>query len=137
MTRICWGHTANCFIYDFVSLAIGEKNKDFMCYLRDIFKRKYFNWITLIPIDLVTNWLLSLFCSFVSTKTKINFSRSWWAGNEKYFCFLHIPSRAILQRHAKFNSFLIKKFCCMSFLFVYSSMVKVSLSKNKLGRFWK
>ena len=35
--------------------------------------------------------------------TRIGVSASWWSGNEKYFCFLFIASRALLQSHAEFN----------------------------------
>ena len=31
---------------------------------------------------------------------------SWWSGNEKYFCFLFIASRVLLQSHAEFNRLL-------------------------------
>ena len=58
--------------------------------------------VTLIPIDLVTNWLLSLFVFSYEAKTEVNFSESWWSGNKKYFCFLFIASRPLLQRHADF-----------------------------------
>ena len=41
--------------------------------------------VTLIPTDLVTNLLLSSFCPFLQTKTRLKFSSSWWSGNDKYF----------------------------------------------------
>ena len=52
--------------------------------------------VTIIPTDLVTNLLLSSFC--VSS------------GNEKYFCFLFIAIRALLQSHAEFNGLLYRNF---------------------------
>ena len=55
--------------------------------------------VTLIPINLVTNWLLSLFCLFHKPKTRTVFLVSWWSGNKKYFGILFIVSRALLQRH--------------------------------------
>ena len=39
-------------------------------------------------------------------KIRIRFSASWWSGTEKYFCFLFIASRALLQSHAQFNRIL-------------------------------
>ena len=59
--------------------------------------------VTIIPTDLVTNLLASSFCPFLQTKRKTWFSASWWSGNEKYFCFLFIASRALLQSQAEFN----------------------------------
>ena len=56
-----------------------------------------------IPINLVTNSLLTICFPFIKTKNKLNFSASWWSGNEKYFCLLFTASRALLQRHAEFN----------------------------------
>ena len=31
---------------------------------------------------------------------------NWWSSNKKYFCFLLIASRALLQSHAEFNRLL-------------------------------
>ena len=39
--------------------------------------------VTIIPTHLVTKLLLSPFCLFLQTKTRIRFSASWWSGNEK------------------------------------------------------
>ena len=59
----------------------------------------YTKIVTLIPINIVPNWLLSLFVLLYELKTKTIFSGSWWSGgNEKYFCYLFIVSRALLQR---------------------------------------
>ena len=58
--------------------------------------------VTMIPIDLYANLLLSSFCPSYKPKTKIRFSASWWSGNEKYFCFLFIAS-PLLQSYAEFN----------------------------------
>ena len=33
----------------------------------------------------------------------MNFSETWWSGNEKYFCFMFIASRVMFQRYFKFN----------------------------------
>ena len=56
--------------------------------------------VTIIRTDFVTNLFLSSFF-FLShkLKTKVKFSASWWSGNEKYFSFLFIAIRALLQRH--------------------------------------
>ena len=70
--------------------------------------------VTIIPIDLVTNWLLSSFFPSLQTKNKNQVSAriknqesaSWWSGDEKYFCFLLIASPALLQSHAEFNRLL-------------------------------
>ena len=56
--------------------------------------------VTIIAPDLVTNSLLSSFCLSYKPKTEIRFSASWWSGNEKYFFFLFIASRALLESPA-------------------------------------
>ena len=43
-------------------------------------------------------------------KTRIKFPASWWSRNAKYFCFLFIASRALLQRHVEINRLLHKDF---------------------------
>ena len=53
--------------------------------------------ITIIPTNLVRNLLLSSFSAFLETKNKNLISISWWSGKKKYFCFLLIASRALLQ----------------------------------------
>ena len=58
--------------------------------------------VTVIPVNVVTNLLLSTFCPY-KPKIRIWFSASWWSGHEKYFCFLLIASRALLQSHAEFS----------------------------------
>ena len=73
--------------------------------------------VTIIPTDLVTNQLLTLFVLSYKPKTRIRFSASWWTGNEKYFRFLFVASRAQLQSHVEFNrllesNFLICYSCC-------------------------
>ena len=55
-------------------------------------------FVTVVLTDIVTNMLLSC-----KPKTSIGFSASDWVGNEKYFCFLFIASRPLLQSHAEFN----------------------------------
>ena len=72
--------------------------------------------VTIIPTDLVTNLLYPLFVLSYEPKTRIWFSTSWWSGNEKYFCFLFIASRALLESHAEFNRLLQRNF--LTFLFV-------------------
>ena len=59
--------------------------------------------VTIIPTDLVKISFYSLLVLFNKRKTRIRFSASWWSGNEKYFCFLFVASRALLQRHAELN----------------------------------
>ena len=59
--------------------------------------------VTIIPTDLVTNSLLSLFCPFLETNNKIKFSRISWSGNQKYFCFL-CNKRVVLYFKAMPNS---------------------------------
>ena len=52
-------------------------------------------------------------------------SAKWWSANGKYFCFLFITSRVLLQSHAEFNRLLWKNFLtCYSCLY-YSSMIWV------------
>ena len=49
-----------------------------------------------------------LFLSFLTNqKQESGFQLlSWWSGNEKYFCFVFIASRVLLQSNAEFNRFL-------------------------------
>ena len=56
-------------------------------------------------------------------RTRIKFSASWWAGNEKYFCFFLIASCALLQRHAEFNILLQRNFLTCHSCLYYSSMI--------------
>ena len=56
--------------------------------------------VTIIPTDLVTKFATSLKIA------RIRFSASWWSGNEKYFCYLFIANRALLQSHTEFNRLL-------------------------------
>ena len=58
-----------------------------------LFERHYYIKIivTLIPIDLLTNWLSFLFCSFVWSKNENHFSGSWWLSNKKSFCLWRVP----------------------------------------------
>ena len=82
--------------------------------------------VTIIPTDLVTNSLLSIFfVLFYKPTTKIRFSTSWWYGNEKYFCILFITSRALLQSHAEFNRLLSRNFLTCYFCSYYSSNILV------------
>ena len=55
-------------------------------------------------------FVLSFVCLFVETKTRITFLASWWSGNQKYFCFLFITNRALLQRYTEFNRHLYRDF---------------------------
>ena len=56
------------------------------------------------------------------SESRIRFSPSWWSGNKKYFWFLFIASRPLLQSHAEFSRLLWKYFrTCYSCL-CYSSM---------------
>ena len=66
-----------------------------------------------------------LFVLSYEAKTDINFLGSWWSGNEKYFWFLLIASRALLQRHAEYNRIL-----WWNFLTCYSCSFIVSWSKE-------
>ena len=85
--------------------------------------------VTIIPTDLVTNLLLSSFF-FLSYKPKTRtwFSASWWSGNEKYFCFLFIGSRALLQSHAEVNRLLYRNFLTCYSCSYYSSMVSTNIA---------
>ena len=39
--------------------------------------------VTIIPANSVTSSLSYLSCLFIESKTRIEFSASWWSGNEK------------------------------------------------------
>ena len=62
--------------------------------------------VTIIPTGLVPVHFYPLFALSYKPKPRIRFSASWWSGNEKYFCFLFITSRALLQSYAEFNRLL-------------------------------
>ena len=64
--------------------------------------------IIIIPTNLVTNLVCfyPLFLLSYKPRTRIWFSASCWSGNEKYFCFLLIASRDLLQSHTEFNRLL-------------------------------
>ena len=79
--------------------------------------------VTIIAKYVVTNLFLSSFFISYKLKTRIWFSASWWSGNEKYFCFLFIASRALLQSHAEFNRLLERNFLTCYSCTYYSFMV--------------
>ena len=56
--------------------------------------------LALIPINLLTNWLLFLFILLYEPKTRC-FLGNWKSGNKKYLFF--VESHALPQRHAKFD----------------------------------
>ena len=62
--------------------------------------------VTLIPTDLDTNLVLSLFYPFLETKKGIAISASRYSGYKKYFCFLCIASWSLIQIRTKFNKLL-------------------------------
>ena len=62
------------------------------------------------------------FLCFLTNKTRTRFSASWWSSNEKYFCFLFVASRILLQRYAKFNRFLQRNFLTRYSCSYYSSV---------------
>ena len=66
--------------------------------IREIFL-KYKIIVTIIPTDLVTNSFLSSFCPFLQIKNKNQVFSKLMASKEKYFCFLFVTSRALLQNH--------------------------------------
>ena len=48
-----------------------------------------------------------LIFSFLTNQNQESvFQQSWWSGNEKYFCFLFVASRAVLQSHDELNRLL-------------------------------
>ena len=123
LARISWGPSKSCF---FTALCFKwSVKKHYVAKIHKEFERGFCTKIivTMIPMNLVTNSLLSLVCPFVEIKNKNQISSSWWSGNEKYFCALFMASRALIQRYAEFNRLLWKDFLkCYSRLY-YSSMV--------------
>ena len=115
-----WGHSASRSIYDFACQLNSERtpgSTDFTRYLRDLFVWKY----TSIPITLVRNWFLFLFCHFVWTKNKNNFLGNWWSGNEKYLLFVYSESHSTLKAYQIQETFT-NGFSNMLLLFVYISV---------------
>ena len=106
------------FFYGFVFQVISKKtlcSKDFTRNSRDILYeniRNYNSYKFSAKICFYTLFVLSQ-----KLKTRTKFSASWWSGSEKYFCFLCIASRTLLQRYPKFNR-LIKVFSYMLLLLV-------------------
>ena len=82
--------------------------------------------VTIIPTDLVTNFFYPLFVLSCTPKTRIRFSRSWWSGNEKYFCFLFKASCALLQSHAEFN--FLTCYSCSYYSFMIQERLKIDSS---------
>ena len=62
--------------------------------------------ITIIPTDLVTNWLLSFFSFFVNQKQESGFQQVGGLLMGNISVFLFIASRAQLQSHGEFNRLL-------------------------------
>ena len=91
-------------------------SKDFTSNLRNIFTGKWL-WLWFLQIC----FYLLFFLSY-KPKAKIRFSASWWSGNEKYFCFLFIANRALLQGDAEFKRLLWRNFLTYSCSY-YGSMV--------------
>ena len=96
LARICWEHSASCFIYNFV----------FQVWVKGhcVAKILHVIWETF----LYKNSYDFRFVISYETRSKINFLGGWWSSNEKYFCSLFVESRAILQRYAEFNRLLYR-----------------------------
>ena len=78
--------------------------------------------VTIIPANVVSNSLYPFFVLSWKPKTRIKSLASWLSASKKYFCFLFIASRTLLQRYAEFNGPLQKDLlACYSFL-NYSSI---------------
>ena len=102
------------------------------------FERSFYMKIiaTIIPTDLVTNFFYTLVVLSYKPKTRIWFSASWWSGNEKYFCFLFISSRTLLQNHGEFNRLLqMNFFTCYSCLYCSSMFISISCSSQNVKRY--
>ena len=133
MARICWGCSTGCLIYSFVIQVISEKHcvAKVLLAIWEISLQKNNRNCNFYRFSY--NSLLSSFCIFLKTKTRIKFSVCWWSGKKKYFCFLFIVSRAILQSHAEQKMmFSIKDFFSKcgqirSFLQIWSHLLKKSL----------
>ena len=83
--------------------------------------------VTIIPANLATNSLLSLFCLFVETNNKNQIFTKLVIWQREIFYFLFIASSALLQRYAEFNRLLKKDFLTCYSCSYYNSMVKASL----------
>ena len=98
--NVC-GDSASYFIYGFAFQVISEQ------WLAQILLGIWETFYTkkLIPIKLVTNWLLFHFCPFVWIKNNNFFWKLvvWW---RKIFVFSLKASRTLLQRHVEFNKLL-------------------------------
>ena len=65
-----------------------------------------------------------------STTLRCKFSVSWWSGNNKYFCFLFIVSRA--SKACRIQLTFMKEFNYVLFLFVlYSWLSLIRISRER------
>ena len=63
--------------------------------------------VTIIATNLVTNFVFILLFTFLTNQKKESgFQHVDGVVNEKYFCFLFIVSRALLQSNTEFNRIL-------------------------------
>ena len=86
------------------------------------------------PYRFSYNFFYTLFT--LSYKPRIWFSASWWSSNEKYFCFLFISSRTLLQNHGEFNRLLqMNFFTCYSCLYCSSVFISISCSSQNVKRY--
>ena len=98
--RTCWGCSTGCFAYNFVIQVISV-----LLEIREILLHESNRNYNSFRFSYKFNFILFSVLSY-KPKTRIWFSASWWSSNEKYFCFLFIGSRALLQSHAEFNRHL-------------------------------
>ena len=117
LARISSGRSTSCFIYSFVIQMITEKNTVQRRFYQQFQRYFYVKIIvTITPINVVTNLLLSSFCPFLQTKSKNQASS--WPGNKIYFHFLFAVCRALFQSYPESNKRFIKGFSFMLLLFV-------------------
>ena len=107
-----------------IKLQKRDSGRGVFCKFCEIFKNTFFHRTPLVAasgniwyenncdfnsyrFNLVTNWLLPLFCS-LEGKRKIIFLGNRWSCNERYFCFLFRASRAVLERHSEFSRLLLR-----------------------------
>ena len=102
LLRICWGRSTG-FIYNSVIQVIDEKScvAKVLVAVWEIFLHE--NNRNYNSDRFSYKFTFILFLSFLTNQ---NQEASWWSGDEKYFWFFFMVSRALFQSHAEVNMLL-------------------------------
>ena len=130
--RICWGHSPSCFlkfcvpsnqwkntllratwetlaqVFSYELCKISKNTFSFRTPLVAASVERFLikMTLTLIPMDLVTNWLLYIFCSFVWSKNKNHLFRMLVVLLKEIFLFFVYSESHSTSKASKFNRVL-------------------------------